>query len=213
MSGQLIINPLLTGLNGIFHLLSSQWGKKKTHTHTHTLLQEKQNRIKFLIIRLHCTWCSSSILFACSAFQTYNFSSSRLLQVIYKMKNFYLSLTVSANMRPAKILHSSWNLYQLDIKVQCGGGKSHLFSHIDSKPFVIITLWDFVGLGGFFFFFCIPAVMRGDSWSNARPPGPLWGIKMGSGAVHEGVIGSPPHSMASEWWGTTDASCDPGWNV
>ena len=152
MSGQLIINPFLTGLNGIFHLLSSQWRKKKnTHTHTHTLLQEKQNRVKFLIIRLHCTWCSSSILFACSAFQTYNFSSSRLLQVIYKMKNFYLSLTVSANMRPAKILHSSWNLYQLDLKVQCGGGKSHLFSHIDSKPFVIITLWDFVGLGGFFF--------------------------------------------------------------
>ena len=156
MSGQLIINPLLTGLNGIFHLLSSQWGEKKKHTHTHTLLQEKQNRVKFLIIRLHCTWCSSSILFACSAFQTYNFSSSRLLQVIYKMKNFYLSLTVSANMRPAKILHSSWNLYQLDIKVQCGGGKSHLFSHIDSKPFVIITLWDFVGLGGFFFFFLHP---------------------------------------------------------
>ena len=128
-------------------------GGKRKNTHTHTLLQEKQNRVKFLIIRLHCTWCSSSILFACSAFQTYNFSSSRLLQVIYKMKNFYLSLTVSANMRPAKILHSSWNLYQLDIKVQCGGGKSHLFSHIDSKPFVIITLWDFVGLGGFFFFF------------------------------------------------------------
>ena len=153
-------------------------GGKRKNTHTHTLLQEKQNRVKFLIIRLHCTWCSSSILFACSAFQTYNFSSSRLLQVIYKMKNFYLSLTVSANMRPAKILHSSWNLYQLDIKVQCGGGKSHLFSHIDSKP-----------------------------------PGPLWGIKMGSGAVHEGVIGSPPQSMASEWWGTTDASCDPGWNV
>ena len=49
-----------------------------------------KNWVKFLIIWLHCTWCSSSILFACSAFQTYNFSSSRLLQVIYKMKNFYL---------------------------------------------------------------------------------------------------------------------------
>lgn len=56
ISGQLIKNPFLTRLQGIFHLLSLQ-GRNILHI-------VRKNRTKEILIKLaHCTLCSLSILF------------------------------------------------------------------------------------------------------------------------------------------------------